>query len=46
VTGAAQPAHLVLIEGADHFFTGKLDQMQEAFSDWLATRFLPRVSAP
>lgn len=33
--GAAVPKSLVLIPGADHFFTGRLDAMQDALSCWL-----------
>lgn len=32
---AADPAHLVLISGANHFFTGRLDLMQNALAGWL-----------
>ena len=32
---AAQPKSLVLIPGADHFFTGHLDAMQQALQSWL-----------
>lgn len=32
---AADPKSIVLLEGADHFFTGQLDLMQRALSDWL-----------
>src|ERR1700761_5603545 len=32
---ATPPAELVFIEGADHFFAGHLDQMQQAFAAWL-----------
>jgi alpha/beta superfamily hydrolase len=46
VAGAAPPAELVLVEGADHFFAGKLEQMQSALSTWIETRFLPRVTPP
>jgi alpha/beta superfamily hydrolase len=35
VHAAAQPKRLVLIPGADHFFTGRLAPMQSALSDWL-----------
>jgi alpha/beta superfamily hydrolase len=27
--------HLVVVEGADHFFTGKLDQLDDAITAWL-----------
>ena len=46
VAGAAPPAQLVLVEGADHFFAGKLEQMQLALSAWIETHFLPRVTPP
>lgn len=32
---AANPTTLVLIPGADHFFTGRLELMQNALSGWL-----------
>lgn len=35
VSTAAGPKSLVLIPGADHFFTGRLDAMQKALSTWL-----------
>ena len=34
-SSAAEPKKLVLIPGADHFFTGHLDEMQQALSGWL-----------
>jgi alpha/beta superfamily hydrolase len=40
VASAALPAKLVLIEGADHFFAGKLEQMQLALRAWLEEYFL------
>jgi uncharacterized protein len=40
VAQAAQPARLVLVEGADHFFLGKLDQVQLALRTWLEANFL------
>lgn len=33
-----EPKSLVIIAGADHFFTGHLDEMQEAVRAWAATR--------
>ena len=30
-----EPKRLVFVEGADHFFTGKLDQVDRALTDWL-----------
>jgi len=41
IAGAAPPNEIVWIEGADHFFAGKLDQVQRAIRDWCAARFLP-----
>jgi uncharacterized protein len=32
---AAEPKHVALVPGADHFFTGQLKMMQSALSDWL-----------
>jgi alpha/beta superfamily hydrolase len=32
---AAEPKRLVLLPGADHFFTGQLNPMQHALSGWL-----------
>ena len=32
---AAEPKRLVLLPGADHFFTGQLEPMQRALSGWL-----------
>jgi hypothetical protein len=33
--GAAEPKRLVLIPGADHFFSGHLDEMRAALSVWV-----------
>lgn len=41
---AAEPKELVLVEGADHFFAGKLEVMREAISRWLPKHF-PALSA-
>lgn len=32
---AAEPKRLILLQGADHFFTGHLVEMQQAMADWL-----------
>ncbi len=40
VAGAAPPATLVMIPSADHFFAGKLEQMQQALTAWLEANFL------
>jgi uncharacterized protein len=44
VAGAAPPAELVLVPGADHFFVGKLEPMQVALSAWMEAHFLPLKS--
>ena len=41
VASAAPPAKLVWVENADHFFAGKLEQMQLALRDWVEEHFLP-----
>lgn len=38
VASFPDPKDLVVIEGADHFFTHHLDQLQGAVHDWAATR--------
>jgi uncharacterized protein len=38
-----EPKKLVIVEGADHFFTGKLDQMTAAIGAWLDERYPDRV---
>jgi alpha/beta superfamily hydrolase len=30
-----------MVPGADHFFAGKLEQMQQALTAWLEANFLP-----
>ena len=45
VASAAPPAELVWVAGADHFFAGKLEQMQLALSAWIETYFPPAVTA-
>lgn len=32
---AAEPKELILLSGADHFFTGKLEPMQRAIASWV-----------
>jgi alpha/beta superfamily hydrolase len=41
VASAAQPATLVIVPEADHFFAGKLEQMQHALRHWLIAHFFP-----
>jgi len=35
VAQAAEPKQLVVIDGADHFFEGRLRELREAIEDWL-----------
>lgn len=35
VASVRPPAELIFVEGADHFFTGKLDEMEDTLRDWL-----------
>jgi uncharacterized protein len=46
VASASPPAELVFIDGADHFFAGKLDQVQRAYSAWLEKHFDLPVRTP
>ena len=39
VAAAAPPSLLVWVEGGDHFFLGKLDQVQLAIRNWAGHRF-------
>lgn len=36
---AAEPKELVFIEGAGHFFEGKLPMMRQAIADWISRQF-------
>jgi alpha/beta superfamily hydrolase len=38
---AAEPKKMVVVEGADHFFLGKLDEMQQAIEDWVRQYYKP-----
>jgi alpha/beta superfamily hydrolase len=46
VRTAAQPASLVWIPDADHFFAGKLPAMQDALRIWLSANFFPERLLP
>jgi len=35
VASLPEPKRLILVEGADHFFTGKLDQLDRAITEWM-----------
>lgn len=41
VARAAPPKKLVLVDGVDHFFVGKLGVMQSAIEDWVRDNFMP-----
>jgi hypothetical protein len=38
---ASEPKKLVIVEGAEHFFVGKLDRMQEAVEAWVVSLYQP-----
>jgi alpha/beta superfamily hydrolase len=38
VASLPQPRRLEVVEGADHFFTGRLDDLQAPIEDWASTR--------
>lgn len=38
VAAAAPPAQLILVNGADHFFAGKLEQMQASLRSWVGAQ--------
>ncbi|HET6168663.1 MAG TPA: alpha/beta fold hydrolase [Terracidiphilus sp.] len=40
VRQACEPKHMVLVPGADHFFAGRLSQMQNALAAWLKEQLL------
>jgi len=41
VATAPEPKQMIWVAGADHFFVGKLDQVQAAIVDWVTRNFLP-----
>jgi uncharacterized protein len=45
IATAAEPKTLVIVPEADHFFAGKLDQMQQALREWLVPRFFDSSEA-
>jgi uncharacterized protein len=45
VATAPEPKQLVWIQDADHFFVGKLDQVQAAIVEWVTRNFLPATDA-
>jgi hypothetical protein len=48
VAQAMPPTELVMVPQANHFFSGKLEFMQDALSSWIETHFCPThlASAP
>jgi uncharacterized protein len=38
---AAEPKKLVIVDGAEHFFVGRLHEMQAAIEDWIRAYFKP-----
>jgi uncharacterized protein len=44
VASAAEPKKLVLIEGADHFFEGRLRELRQAIEDWVKEALGPPLS--
>ena len=45
VASATPPAEVVWVEGAEHFFVGKLDQVQAAILEWVE-RYFPVPHSP
>ena len=45
VTSVPEPKKLVLIEGADHFFEGRLRELREAIEQWVKTAISSQPSA-
>ena len=45
VASLAEPKKLVMIEGADHFFEGRLRELREAIEAWVRTAISPQHSA-
>ena len=41
VAAAHDPKELVIVPGADHFFEGRLPEMQRALHDWISKHFHP-----
>jgi len=39
IAGLPGENHLAVVEGAEHFFVGQLDRVDQAIIDWLAERF-------
>lgn len=46
IASIAEPKHLVVIEGGDHFFEGRLRELREAIERWVVEVVGSRPSAP
>ncbi|MHB8217720.1 MAG: alpha/beta hydrolase [Candidatus Sulfotelmatobacter sp.] len=44
VASASEPKKLVMIEGADHFFEGRLRELREAIEDWVRQTIVQQES--
>ncbi len=44
--GLREPKRLVFVDGADHFFTGKLDRIEAALGQWLQERHPELMGKP
>ena len=44
VASVAEPKKLVVIEGADHFFEGRLRELRDAIEDWVRQRIVGKPS--
>ncbi|HUC28505.1 MAG TPA: alpha/beta fold hydrolase [Candidatus Acidoferrum sp.] len=45
VASVPEPKRFVIIEGADHFFAGRLHEMREAIEQWVREVIMPEKSA-
>jgi uncharacterized protein len=46
VASASEPKKLVMIEGADHFFEGRLRELRDAIETWVKEAVRSPPSAP
>jgi alpha/beta superfamily hydrolase len=44
VASLSEPKKLVVIEGADHFFEGRLRELREAIATWIQEEILREAS--
>ena len=45
VAAIPEPKKLIVIEGADHFFEGRLRELREAIEEWVKEAVRPQPSA-